>query len=90
MGELVGFGEQMARTNGRHHPSVTLTLAVQHQVWRSRRGRSGAPTQPQSLAPKAEWRSAVRRSLIHNRTLRGECAIVNVNATHRLAANGGP
>ncbi len=33
MGELVGFGEQMARTNSRHRPSVSPTSTVQHQVW---------------------------------------------------------
>ena len=33
IGELVGFGEQMARTNGRHRPSVSPTSTVQHQVW---------------------------------------------------------
>ena len=32
VGELVGFGEQMARTNGRHRPSVSPTSTVQHQV----------------------------------------------------------
>ncbi len=32
MGELVGFSEQMARTNGRHRPSVSPMLTVQHQV----------------------------------------------------------
>ena len=37
MGELVGFGEQMARTNGRHRPSVSPTPPVQHQIgWRFR------------------------------------------------------
>ena len=35
MGELVGFGEQMARTNGRHRPSVSPTPAVQHLACRS-------------------------------------------------------
>ena len=30
MGEFVGFGEQMARTNGRHRPSVSPTSTVQH------------------------------------------------------------
>ena len=36
MGELVGFGEQMTRTNGRHRPSVSPTPTVQHRVfgWR--------------------------------------------------------
>ena len=33
MGELVGFSEPMARTNGRHLPSVSPTPTVQHQVW---------------------------------------------------------
>ena len=33
MGELVGLGEQMARTNGRHRPSVSPTPTVQHHVW---------------------------------------------------------
>ena len=32
IGELVGFGEEMARTNGRHRPSVSPTPTVQHQV----------------------------------------------------------
>ena len=32
IGELVGFGEEMARTNGRHRPSVSPTSTVQHQV----------------------------------------------------------
>ena len=34
MGELVGFGEQMARTNGRHRSSVSPTPTVQHRgLW---------------------------------------------------------
>ncbi len=33
MGELVGFGEQMARTNCGHRPSVSPIVTVQHQVW---------------------------------------------------------
>ena len=33
MGEFVGLGEEMARTNGRHLPSVSPTPTVQHQVW---------------------------------------------------------
>ena len=33
MGEVVGLGEQMARTNGRHLRSVSLSATVQHQVW---------------------------------------------------------
>ena len=33
MGELIGLGEEMARTNGRHLPSVSPTPTVQHQVW---------------------------------------------------------
>ena len=32
IGELVGFGEQMARTNGRYRPSVSPAPTVQHQV----------------------------------------------------------
>ena len=31
MGDLVGFGEQMARTNGRHRSSVSPIHSVQHQ-----------------------------------------------------------
>ena len=33
MGDLVGLGEQMARTDGRHRPSVSPTHTVQHQGW---------------------------------------------------------
>ena len=33
LGDLVGFGEEMARTNGRHRPSVSPMSAVQHHVW---------------------------------------------------------
>ncbi len=40
MGEVVGFGEQMARTNGRHRPSVSPTSTVQHQVCSGGVGRS--------------------------------------------------
>ena len=32
LGELVGFGEQMARTNGRHRASVSPGLTVKHRV----------------------------------------------------------
>ena len=31
MSELVGFSEEMARTNGRHRPSVSPPPTVQHQ-----------------------------------------------------------
>ena len=32
IGELVGFGEQMARTDSWHRPSVSPIATVQHQV----------------------------------------------------------
>jgi hypothetical protein len=33
MGQLFGFSEQMARTNGRHRPSVSPMPTVRHQVF---------------------------------------------------------